>query len=606
MGRLLMTALFAAALLSGCGGSSLTSTGSTTTTPTGPTVAGVSLITSSPQIASDNTGPATITALVRDPNNNALSKATVTFSASSGILSVTQPTTDANGAAIATLTAGADPSVRTITVTATSGTAKSTVTVNVVGTVLSMTGPQAVVQPGMATYTVILKNAGGTGIAGQAVAVSSANKNTLSASTVTTDSNGQATFTVTAANGGADTLTASALGVTATESISVSTQNFAITVPGNNTRIDLGVVQPVTVIWTNGGAPVVGQTVNFAATRGTLNAATGVTDATGKTSVSISSTTSGPAVISASGTGVSTQVGIDFIAINPAAIAVQASPSTINVSAQSTITAVVRDASNNLVEGKLVTFSLSDVTGGTLSLASALTNSQGVAQTIYTASTTTSATNGVGVTATVQGTSVSSTATLTVAGKTLFLSFGTGNTIDVLNEAQYGMPFALQAIDGAGNPVSGVTVNLKTTAISYRKGVETFSSFWSVPSNAPVCASEDLNNNGILDPGEDFNNDGKLEPGTVASTNPGSVVTATTATATVPIGGALFELVYPKDHAYWVMVKVTVSATVAGTESSTSTDFVLQGAAADYNNASTAPPGQISPYGVAQSCANPN
>ncbi|HEV7611377.1 MAG TPA: Ig-like domain-containing protein [Steroidobacteraceae bacterium] len=605
MHRLSITALFAAALLSGCGGSSLTSAGSSTT-PTGPTVAGVSIITSSPQIASDNTGPATITALVRDANNNALQKAAVTFSASSGILAVTQPTTDSNGAAIATLSAGADPSVRTITVTATSGTAKSTVQVNVVGTVLSMTGPQAVVQPGTASYAVILKNAGGTGIAGQAVTLSSANKNTLSAASVTTDANGQATFTVTAVNGGADTLTASALGVTATESIAVSTQNFAITVPGSNTRLNLGVVQPVTVSWTSGGAPVVGQTVNFAATRGTLSSATGVTDGTGKASVTISSTTSGPAIISATGTGVSTQVGVDFIATTAAAIAVQASPSTVSVSAQSTITAVVRDAANNLVEGKLVTFSLSDVTGGTLSLASALTNSQGVAQTIYTASTTTSATNGVAVAATVQGTAVTGTATLTVAGKTLFLSFGTGNTIDILNEAQYGMPFALQAIDGAGNPVTGVTVNLKTSAISYRKGVETFNTVWSVPSNAVVCGTEDLNNNGILDPGEDFNNDGKLEPGTVASTTPGSVVTATTATATVPVGGALFELVYPKDHAYWVAVRVTVAASVAGTESSTSTDFVLQGAAADYNTATTAPPGEVSPYGVVQSCASPN
>ena len=94
--------------------------------------------------------------------------------------------------------------------------------------------------------------------------------------------------------------------------------------------------------------------------------------ATGKATVSVSSTTSGPAVITASSTGVSTQVGIEFIATNPTAIAVQASPSTISVSAQSTITAVVRDPSNNLVEGKLVTFSLADVTGGTLSVASAL------------------------------------------------------------------------------------------------------------------------------------------------------------------------------------------------------------------------------------------
>ncbi len=595
-------------LLSACGGKTIS--GSASSTPPPPTVDStvktVSLITSSPQIASDNTAPATITALVTDANNNTITGATVTFSASSGVLAVSQGTTDANGAAIATLASGSDQSNRVITVTATAGTVTGKVTVNVIGTALSITGPQALVEPGSATYTVILKNASATGISGQAVALTSANGNTLSAASVTTDDNGQATFTVTAAAGGADTITATALGITATETISVSTQNFAITAPVNGAAINIGVVRPVTVVWTNAGAPVVGQTINFAATRGTLSAATAVTDATGSASVTISSTTSGPAVVSATGTGVSTQTSIDFIATNPSAISVQASPSTIPVSGQSTITAVVRDPSNNLVEGHSVTFSLADVTGGTLSLASALTNSQGVAQTVYTASTTTSANNGVGVTATVQGTAVKDTATLTVAGQTVFLSFGTGNLVDVLNEAQYGMPFAIQAIDGAGNPVHGITINLKTTAISYRKGTMTYGAFWGVPTGAVVCPSEDLNNNGILDPGEDVNNDGILEPGTVASTSPGSVVTSTTSTATLPEGAALFEVVYPKDHAYWVTVSVSATASVAGTESTATTKFVLVGLAADYSTQTTAPPGYNSPYGVVQSCASPN
>src|SRR6202035_5838670 len=120
-------------------------------------------------------------------------------------------------------------------------------------------------------------------------------------------------------------------------------------------------------------------------------------------SVSISSTTSGPAVISATGTNVSAQTNVDFIATHPSAIAVQPNPSVIDVNAQSTITAVVRDAHNNLVEGQSVAFTLSDITGGSLSRASVLTNAQGEAQTIYTASSTTSAANGVGVTASVQG-----------------------------------------------------------------------------------------------------------------------------------------------------------------------------------------------------------
>ena len=44
----------------------------------------VSVVTSSPQIASDGTKPATITALVRGANNQLLPGVTVTFQASSG------------------------------------------------------------------------------------------------------------------------------------------------------------------------------------------------------------------------------------------------------------------------------------------------------------------------------------------------------------------------------------------------------------------------------------------------------------------------------------------------------------------------------------------
>jgi hypothetical protein len=606
--------------LAACSGSpNFSGTGTTTSTGTGtgtgtttPTVTGVSVITSSPQVSSDGTGSATITAVAHDANNNTVASAPLIFDASSGLLSSTETTTGTDGSITATLSAGADPSNRTITVTAKSGSATGTVSVDVTGTSLSVTGPQSLVEPGSGTYTVILKDSSQAGIVNQAVTLASANGNTLSATSVMTDVNGQATFTVTAAKGGGDTLTATALGLTASQAIIVSTQSFAISAPAANTNVNLGVTQPLTVVWTNGGTPVVGQTVNFAATRGTLSAATAVTDASGKASVNISSTASGPSVITASGTGVSTEVDIDFIATTAASVDVQASPSTININAQSTITAIVRDAVNNLVEGKTVTFTLTDTTGGTLSLGSAVTNDQGIAQTIYSASSTTSATNGVVITAAVQGTSVTGTADLTVAGETVFLSLGTGNTIDILNEAQYGVTYAVQAIDSAGNAVPNITVDLKVSSVSYYKG-----SFgpptppvttppWEQDITAPACPTEDLLGNGIYEASEDYNHNGKLDPGNVASASPGTVVTSATASGTLPAGSATFQVVYPKDHAFWVTVKLTATATVSGTQSSTSTQFLLEGAAADYNQATVAPPGQISPYGVANTCSNPN
>ena len=65
-------------------------------------------------------------------------------------------------------------------------------------------------------------------------------------------------------------------------------------------------------------------------------------------------------------------------------------------------------------------------------------------------------------------------------------------------------------------------------------------------SPAVVCLNEDLNLNGVLDPGEDFNNDGKLEPGDVAVATPSSLVTGSDGSA------PLYRVEYPEDHALWV------------------------------------------------------
>jgi hypothetical protein len=50
---------------------------------------------------------------------------------------------------------------------------------------------------------------------------------------------------------------------------------------------------------------------------------------------------------------------------------------------------------------------------------------------------------------------------------------------------------------------------------------------------------------------------------------------------------------------------LVASTTVQGTQSSSSLTFVLKGAAADYA-CGTGPPGAVSPYGVAPTCAQKN
>ncbi|MFO1400415.1 MAG: Ig-like domain-containing protein [Steroidobacteraceae bacterium] len=561
----------------------------------------ITLSTDLPQIPSDSSRAAAITALVRDANNQVISGVPVTFSSTSGGITVTNGTTDANGHATATLNAATDPTNRTITVTATAGAANATINVDVIGTKLTVTGPANLVQNTQGTYTVSLTDSGGKGISGRTVTLTSSAGNTLSAASVVTDATGQKTFQLTGVNGGNDTLTAAALGLQATQAIAVSTQSFTITAPAANTKVNLGVSQTITVNWTSNGTPQSGQTVTFTSTRGTLSASTATTDGSGNASVTISSTQSGPAVITASGTGVTAQVTIDFVATNPATVVLQASPSTVAIQGQSTLTAIVRDASNNLVEGVVVDFTLADITGGALSVASATTDSQGRATTVYTASSTTSSKDGVVVTAST-GAATPGTARITVAGQTLFLSLGTGNSINIENAAQYSIDYAVQAIDTAGNAVANANITMTVVSMNYIKGFREWSgTVWAVTVNA-ACPSEDTNFNGIVDPGEDTsgtgNNNGKLDPGLVASVSPGSVTTDAA-------GNALVKVLYPKDHADYVQVKLTASTTVQGTEASTSATFWLPAAAPDVNKQNVAPPGVTSPYGVATSCTNP-
>jgi hypothetical protein len=564
----------------------------------------ITLSTDSTQIPSDGTKAAVITALLKNAANQVVAGVPVTFSSSSGSLAVTQGTTDAQGRATATVDTGGDPTNRRITVTATASSTTSTVPVDVTGTTLSLTGPASLVQGTQATYTVLLTNSAGRGISNTAVAVTSSAGNTLSAATVTTDFSGQATFRVTGAVAGSDTLRATALGLVAQQAISVSSQSFTFSAPAAAAKINLGASQSVQVTWLSGGTPQVGQTVTFSTTRGTLSASQATTDANGQASVTISSTTAGPAVIQASGTAVSAQVQVDFVATTPTQVNVQASPSSIKTQGQSTITAVVRDAQNNLVEGRTVAFTLTDTTGGSLSTASAVTDAQGRAQTTYSASTTASATNGVRVDATVQGTApaVTAFATLTVGGQAVFLSLGTGNLINSENAAQYSVDYAVQALDAQGSALGNASIVVSVVSLEYVKGQRVWNGkIWvTVPSTSPnsTCLSEDVNFNGILDGGEDFNTNGKLDPGNVASVTPPSGTTNS-------VGTYLFKVVYPKDHAYYVKVRLTATATVQGTQSSTSTEFLLPGAVEDFNTETKAPPGLFSPFGTGTTCPNP-
>ena len=589
----------------------------------------VTMLTSAPQIPSDGSKSATISALIRDANNNVVSGVAVSFQASSGSLIITQGKTDATGTATATLSAGSDASNRAVTVTASAGTATATVSVNVTGTTLTLSGPSNLVLTNTGSFSVALTNSAGQGIAGATVTLTSANGNTLTPTTLSTDSTGRGSFTVTATASGADTISAVAYGLTQKATLTVSAQSFNVTAPANNTKVILGNTQSITVTWLNNGVPVVGQAVTFAATRGTLVPATPVnTDANGIATVSISSTGAGPSIINASGAAVSAQLNLDFVANNPSQVSVQAGPATVAVNGQSTITALVRDAANNLVEGATVDFQVvTDPTNGGLSSASAVTDIQGRAQTVYTAGNSTSGANGVTVQATIHGLGISSTTKLTVGGQTVFLSLGTGNTIDTgQGAAVYQVTYTVFAVDSAGAALANVPVTLAILPVAYGKGVmggcpasKNWGPVYSIAKATPaqggnpaipadpdayngsqLCLNEDSDYTGNINstPNKDYNINQKLDPGNVAVVAPGAGSTNSNGRLDVTV-------TYPRDHSYWVEVALVASTTVSGTQSSTTATFVLQGAINDYT-CSVGPPGPTSPYGVGATCSDKN
>jgi Bacterial Ig-like domain (group 1) len=588
----------AVALLAACGGSDDAFTAPTQPGSQGPELQTLTLLTSSPQLPSDGALPVSLTAQVKDVSNNLVPDLTVSFSADSGSLSVTQPTTDAAGQALATLSTLGDPTNRTINVTASvsdgSNTLTDTITVGVIGTQLSITGPTSLSLGDVGNYDVKLVDAAGAGIPNKTVDITSTAGNALSVASLVTDSAGAGQFTLTASQG-SDTITVASLGISAQRTLDVSTDSFSFLTPDAGTEISLNTNRAITVRWTQAGVPVAGEPVNFSTTRGILTPDSGVTDASGEVVVNIRSANAGGASITAqTDGGPTTQRSVEFIATVPDSLDVQADPFTIAPNEQATITAILRDPNNNLVKNKQIVFQLTDVTGGNLSVGAADTDSQGRAQTVYTASSTTSASGGVVINAFVQGAAtVTDSTALTVARREVFLSFGTGNEMSEPTPAKYDVPFVLIVTDADGNGVAGAQVQLSLLSVHYLKGIwvaDTANDQW-VTSVTATCNDEDVNRNGVQDVGEDFNSNAHVEAGNIASI---------VSNATTDENGVVdFDIVYPQVYGMWLDVQLKAKATVQGTEFSEALTFILPVIATDVNSLDIAPPGVLVPPDLA-------
>ncbi|MBL8201137.1 MAG: Ig-like domain-containing protein [Chromatiales bacterium] len=643
----------ASAALMSCGGSSNTITGPGGGGGGNAQVASVQVLAAATTLDSDQSGLTTvdITAIVRDANNVVLSDVPVLFGANAnGSISVVQLNTDANGQALARLSNGTDASNRTITVTASAGSASGSVSINVVKTEVTVDCPDTAVLGGTVTCTVRLQDSKAAGIAGQTVAVSSSLSNGLSAPAVVTNGSGQATFVLTATNSGTDTLTVSALGDTGIDTVvipGVSGDSFTVTTPAaNGLEIPLNTNQTVTVSWTVSGVPQDGQTMQFAASRGsfflpaTVTPATSAVTAGGTATLDIRSSTAGTSTIAVSrpGGGIASRT-VEFVATVAATLDVQAEPSSVRTGNQSQITAIVRDAAGNLVKNKTVSFSLSDNTGGSLSTPVATTGSDGRASIVYTAGSSQSPLNGVVITGTVQQgiTTITDTVNLTVTGQALAISLGTGNELFELGTATFAKEWVIFVTDADGNAVASKPVTVSIRSVNFKKGnlfVPVDGDAWvkepEPGSYGPLsCPDEDVNFNGILDAGEDTNNSGLLEAGNIALVAPvaanapagspcSNLASAGTTQAQITTGNdgrARVCVLYPQNYNLWLDARIQARASVQGTEFGKSATFELEALASDIRNVNASPPGVVSPFGdvdtsgapgvAATACAQP-
>jgi hypothetical protein len=367
--------------------------------------------------------------------------------------------------------------------------------------------------------------------------------------TVTTDTEGQVLLEVTGLTGGNNSILVSALGASASQDVSVQSDSFlftdfsnsAVTVnPSNAPALpDVALTQSAsaTLTWLRDGAPVPdGKQVTFTTTRGTLST-TSASTVDGKVTVSLTSSNAGQALLTFVGSDtvsgqaveLTNQLQFEFFADAAATIKAQASPNSIGPNGQtSTVSVTVKDANGNRVKNKRIKFTLDDVSGGSIFPATAVTDSSGMASTIYT-STSISAKDAVEVTAIVEDNPViSDTVALTVSERELFISLGTGNELEELGTTDYVKEYSVFVTDAESNAVANVDLTISALPHKYYKGywfpftdaegnfvqwgprgADALESSPDLTLNLPKkeCDNEDINFDGILDVGEDFNSD---------------------------------------------------------------------------------------------------
>ena len=439
----------------------------------------VSIEISNPSVTSAS--PATLTATVTDAGNPVAGEV-VNFGATLGSLNPASGTalTNASGQAVITLTAGVTVGAGVATATLDNG-ATANVGFETAGDEIIDAGKTLglsisttdITEAGPATITVVVSDGNGP-VVGEVVNFSTTLGVFSPASgTALTDGTGSATVVLTAGSVEGAGLVTATLTSGELDTIGFTTAGDASDVAGKSVSISISdtavsASNPVTLtaIVTDAGNPVAGEVVNFGATLGSLNPASGtaLTNASGQAVITLTAgVTVGAGVATATlDNGATANVGFetagDEIINAGKTLALSISTTDITEASPATVTVVVSDG-NGPVVGEVVNFSS---TLGVFSPASgtALTDGTGSATVVLTAGSV----EGAGLV----------TATLT-SGELDTIGFNTAGdasqvegksvSISISDPAvSASNPVVLTAIvTEAGNPVAGEVVNFSAT-----------------------------------------------------------------------------------------------------------------------------------------------
>ncbi|WP_372965983.1 Ig-like domain-containing protein [Marinobacter sp.] len=578
------------------------------------TIGSLKISASPVQIGTSNNASSEILVFVRDQNNVLVQNVPVEFRVDAdATIQKVRSTTDESGTAEAILTTPQNPKNRAATVTAEAGGIESAITINITGTTLSLDGPTNISAGNTATYTATLTDSDGNGIPVETISIDTSISN---GGTLYTDDQGETSFTLTPTAAGTYPLQVSAFSgeskLTSALEISVSDSDFTFSSPAPGAEIAIDTLSNLTFAWTEDGSGQAGQDITFSITRGLVNGGLShqdTTDGNGEITTTISSSSAGPATIVArnEASNLTTSMNIEFVATTPDKLITQASRTQLKPGEQSRITAILRDANNNLVKGKRVLFTIEDdISNGFLSSPDGVTDSLGRVSTVFTAGNSGTGVNGTVITALVQEDStINDSANLTISSGAYRLTIGTGNTLTEEDDDHYLKNWVVFVSDANGQPVENASVELSVLPTKYFKGTwqpgfcspsATDPDCWVRQATAE-CPAEDVNYNGEEDPGEDINGSGHLEPSYDAVAVSGSETSADD-------GSYHFSLKYPQSACGWTEVIVTAKVNVEGTEFSESGTTLLSCSSADLTNMDATPPSFNggSRYGTSNSC----